>query len=656
MSDQDVAGATQKNPALSRARDAASSIGLLGPSRPPPGPLDSPRAEPALDDLLTVADDLAAPPRDGGPWTALTGAAHYRLYDLAELDEPERRRVTTEASVGLALGELPGVVPTTAVSRRGEWLAIERPHLGPTLADHLAAGPGARRLTEDYADALRVVARTLQGAHDRGLVHLDLRPERIAWGPPGSAPKLADFSIGGFDDDPTPDAYVAQERFLDERGPSVDQYALGVIAHEVFTAPGAPPLTEPVRRAIGRATATDPGDRFATAAEFGDGLRAAVDAEAPRGLAERIAKLSPAKRAGLGAGIVAAFSSAFANTVIAPGSAEGASTMLLSNILAMGLFGAVAFVAVALATRIRGNRRLLSFRLFSRPPVQLAILIGLVVLRVPSGSNLADVVPGSALIALTGCALLSPPRSNRGDLLMLVAHLWDRHLAWAPLARRAATAAAIILLALAAAAPALAKTFFDNFDFPTVSAREFGPLIAVWNLRTMLAKDEDGPACDAVMSVAADRDPELCRRIAHIAAWVEAKEPVRHSRWDFAVSGGLARFRVQEIPGPPSRRTWLVLTPEHKVAGSMFTTGPEGKGVIVMLSRQPAHGMSVDLRQDWLYEVVWNGHEYRVAEFRACTIAPPGSGKPPADCVISSVTTRAELEKLAAGKHDPSNG
>ena len=639
-----MAGATRKTPALSRARDAASSIGLLGPRRPPPGPLDSPRAEAALGALLADAE-LDPPPPGGGPWTATKDAVHYRLYDLAELTEPERRRVTAEASVGLALGELPGVVPTTAVERHGEWLAIERPRLGPTLADHLAAGPGARWMPEDYADALRALARTLQGAHDRGLVHLDLRPERVAWGPPGTAPRLADLSIGGFDDDPAPDAYVAQERFLGERGPSVDQYALGVIAHEIFTATGAPPLTEPVRRAIRRATATDPADRFATVAEFGDALRAAVAAEAPRGLAERLARLSPAKRAGLGAGIVGALASAFANTVIAPGSAEPASTMLLTEVVAMGMFGALTFCAVALARRIRGNRRLLSFRVFSRPLVQLAILVGLVVLRVPSGDNLSDVVPGATLIALAGCALLSPPSRDTGAALGFVAYLWDRHLSWAPLPRRAATAAVVVALALIAAAPALAKTFFDDFDFPTVSAREFGPLIAVWNLRTMLAKDEDGHACDEVMSVAADRDPALCRQIAHVAAWVEAKEPVRHSRWDFAVRGGLDQFRVQELPAPPNRRAWLLLTPEHDVAGTMFTTGPEAKGVVVMLSRRPAHGMGLDSRQDWLYEVVWNGHEYRVAEFRACTTAPPGSGKPPADCLITSVDTRAELEQ-----------
>lgn len=542
------------------------------------------------------------------------------------------------------------MVPTIAVTRRGEWLAIERPRLGPTLADHLAGGPGMRWGPEEYADALRALAHTLQGAHDRGLVHLDLRPERIAWGAPGEGLKLADFSIGGFDDDPTPDPYVAQERFLGERGPSVDQYALGVIAHDIFTAAGAPRLTEPVRRAIGRATATDPADRFGTVAEFGDALRTAVAAEAPRGLADRLAKLSPAKRAGLGAGIAVGIATSVTDTVIAPGSAEAATTMLLTNTVAMGLFGAVVFAAVALATRLRGKRRLLSFRILSLPIVQLAIFVGLVAIALRGGGELGDAVPRSALIVFAGCALLSPPRRNAGETLVLTGHLWDRHLAWPPFARRAATAAVVVVLALIVSAPALAKTFFDDFDFPTISAVEFSPLAAVWNLRTMLAQDESGHACDEVMSAAADRDPALCRQLAHIAAGVQAEEPARHARWDFAVRGELDAFRVQETPAPPNHRVWNLLTPDHEIAGTMYTTGPEGKQVVVMISRLPAHGMSAQLRQTWLYEVVWNGREFRVAEYRACTLAPPGSGKPPADCVISSVVTRAELKRVLAAK------
>jgi hypothetical protein len=650
MPDEDVAGATEKRPALTRARDAATSIGLRGPRRPPPGQLDSPRAEPELDDLLAGAEDLASPPRPGAPWTATKGDAHYRLYDLAELDEAERRRVAGEASVGLALGELPGVVPTTAVDRRGEWLVIEGPRLSRTLADHLATGPGARWGPEEYADAIRTVSRILQRAHDRGLVHLDLRPERIGWGTPGETPRLADFPIGGFDDDLAPDPYVAQERFLGERGPSVDQYALGVIAHEIFTAVGAPRLTEPVRRAIARAAATDPADRFATVAEFGDALRIAVAAEAPRGLADRLGKLSPPKRAGFGAAIAAGLATSVADTVIAPGSAEPAATMLLTNTLAMGLFGAFVFAAVALATRIRGNRRLLSFRILSRPIVQLAICVALVALAAHGGGEINDAVPRSALIVFPTCALFSRPRSNVGETLVLAGHLWDRHLAWAPPARRAASAVVVVALGLIAGAPALAKTFFDDFEFRTISAAEFSPLTPVWNLRTMLAKDDTDGACDEVMSVAADRDPSLCRQLAHIAAGVQASEPVRQARWDFAVRGPLDQFRVQEIPAPPNHRVWNLLTPDHEVAGTMYTTGPEGKQVVVVLSRLPAHGMSTEMRQSWLYEVAWNGREYRVAEYRACTVAPPGTGKPPADCIVSSDATRAELEAAIGAK------
>ncbi len=648
-------GATDRGSTLARLVDAATSTGIGGSRRPPPGRLDSPRAELALDDLLAGGEEPIPPPAPGRPWTLAKGGSFYRLYDLGELDESERRRVEAEASVGLALGELPGVVPTRAVTRRGEWLLVERPRLPETLADHLAAGAPALMQPEVYADALGAVAHTLQAAHDRGLAHLNLRPERIGLGDPRTgAPKLADFAIGGLEDDPLPDAYVAQECFLGERGPSVDQYALGVIAHDVFAAEGAPAMTDPVRRALGRATATNPADRFASVAEFGDALRAAIATEAPRGLAGRIEALSPAKRAGLGPALVAVLALVAANTASAPGSAEAAASMLLLTTLGAALLGAIVFAAVALATRIRGKRRLLSFRFLATPVVQLALFLAILAIGFHRTSELSDDVFGAALIAFGGCALLSPPRPGRGAALAGAARVWDRRWAWSPLERRAVTAAALIALAALAAAPALAKTLGDDFEYPTVSAEEFSPLSAVWNLRVLLSRDEAGRACSEVMAAAADRDPSLCRQAAGIAAGVQAHEPARRSRWDFAVHGPLEAFRVQELPGLPDHRLWNLLTPDHEIAGMIYTTGPAGKRLIVQLSREPATGMSLHLRQTWLYEVVWNGDEYRVAEYRACALGPPGSGKKPADCIIASTVTRSELSRsLASGGGAP---
>jgi eukaryotic-like serine/threonine-protein kinase len=179
---------------------------------------------------------------------------------------------------------------------------------GETLRSRLA-----RERQLPIGEALRIaieVADALQYAHQHGVIHRDIKPENVLLGS-GHA-LVADFGIarvlGGEAEEKltqtgftlgTPQ-YMSPEqatgdRALDERS---DVYSLGCVVYEMLA--GEPPfsgptpqavlakrLTEPlprlgairdvprgVERAVNRALARAPADRFATAAEFGGALEA----------------------------------------------------------------------------------------------------------------------------------------------------------------------------------------------------------------------------------------------------------------------------------------------------------------------------------------------------------------------------------------------
>lgn len=184
------------------------------------------------------------------------------------------------------------------------WIAMELVE-GKSLREHLVEGwrPEITRLPSVIADLLEA----LDYSHARGVVHRDVKPGNVLVSGMGTA-KISDFGIARIERSHltqegevlgTP-YYMAPEQFdgaqADER---TDIYAAGVIVYEVlcgrrpFTGQGgqlmrqildAPPppastfepkLPVSIDMALGRALAKKPQNRYASAREFLDALRAA---------------------------------------------------------------------------------------------------------------------------------------------------------------------------------------------------------------------------------------------------------------------------------------------------------------------------------------------------------------------------------------------
>jgi serine/threonine-protein kinase len=175
-------------------------------------------------------------------------------------------------------------------------------------------------------DAIRITAeagRALDYAHREGVIHRDIKPENILLTLDGDT-LVADFGIaralGGPNENRltqaglalgTP-AYMAPEQATGERGVDArtDQYSLAIVCYEMVV--GRPPfegstapaviakrfttatpsaraaraeVPDQVDRALQRALALDPAERFGSVAEFVRALGAAAGSTPPSGVA-----------------------------------------------------------------------------------------------------------------------------------------------------------------------------------------------------------------------------------------------------------------------------------------------------------------------------------------------------------------------------------
>lgn len=184
---------------------------------------------------------------------------------LREVHDPTQRARFVDEARTLAGLDHPGLITLLDAGIQGE-----RPYLvltladGATLSSRIAEGPLA---PADVADLGIQVAQALAYAHERGIVHRDVKPSNVLLCADGRA-LLADFGIArlvGSTDHHTrtgdaigSPAYLAPEQVVGEDlTPALDIYSFGLVLLEALTALRAFPGT-PVEAAVARLNAAPP--------------------------------------------------------------------------------------------------------------------------------------------------------------------------------------------------------------------------------------------------------------------------------------------------------------------------------------------------------------------------------------------------------------
>jgi len=177
-------------------------------------------------------------------------------------------RFRTEGEAAAKLGH-PNIVPIYEVGHDAGWHFISMRLIeGDTLGDAIAVRTGAQGFPPKEAALLLIkIAQAVHHAHQRGVLHRDLKPNNILLDA-GGEPHLTDFGVAKMLEGSveltksnvalgTP-AYMAPEQAAGGRRDmtvSVDIYGLGAVFYEMLT--GRPPFEAPTTHALLRMVAED---------------------------------------------------------------------------------------------------------------------------------------------------------------------------------------------------------------------------------------------------------------------------------------------------------------------------------------------------------------------------------------------------------------